>query len=197
MNEIWGIVLAAGASTRMKKQKMLLPFNGKTIIESVISNAIPALDKNIIVILGANRDKISKEISNLQVNLVENQHHADGMLSSVICGINALPVKTGAFLVYLGDQPQITSDVTFKVIDAYKDSGKGIVIPVFKHKRGHPVLIDNKYKSEIQKLDPEKGLRHLMEKFSNDIYEIECGRSEILRDIDTPQDYRFETEKPN
>jgi len=119
------------------------------------------------------------------------------MLSSVICGLNALPVKTGAFLVYLGDQPQIIGDVTFKVINAYKKSGKGIIIPIFNNKRGHPVLIDYKYKSEIQKLDPEKGLRQLMEKFSNDIYEIECGRPEILRDIDTPQDYRFETENTN
>ena len=195
MNNIWGIILAAGASTRMKKQKMLLPFKGSSIIETAISNVIPVLNKNIIVVLGANRDEISKKISNLQIKIVENQNYPDGMLSSVICGLNALPVKTKAFLVYLGDQPQITSDVTFKVINAYKDSGKGIIIPVFNKKRGHPVLIDHKYKSEIHKLDPEKGLRQLMKKFSNDIFEIECGRPEILRDIDTPQDYRFETKK--
>lgn len=197
MNEIWGIILAAGASKRMKQQKMLLPFKGKTIIETVISTAIPALNENIIVVLGANRVEISKEISNFQIKLVENQHYSDGMLSSVLCGLNALPLKTDAFFVFLGDQPQISSDVTFKVIDAYKNSEKGIVIPVFNKKRGHPVLIDYKYKLEIQNLNPEKGLRQLMEKFGNDICEIECGMPEILRDIDTPQDYRFETEKTN
>jgi len=195
MNNIWGIVLAAGSSGRMKRQKMLLPFKGKTIIESVILNAIPALKKNIIVVLGANRNEISKEISNLQVHLIENQQYSEGMLSSVICGLNALPVNTNAFLVYLGDQPQINSEISFKLINAFTTSDKGIVIPVFEGKRGHPVLIDYKYKTEIQKLDPEKGLRQLMEKFRDDIYEIECGRPEILRDIDTPQDYRFETEK--
>ena len=195
MNDIWGIVLAAGASTRMKTQKLLLPFNGKTILETVISNAIPALKKNIIVVLGANSNEISKEISKLQVNWVENHNYSDGMLSSVICGLNALPEETEAFLVYLGDQPQITSDVTFKVINAYKQSEKGIIIPVFNKKRGHPVLIDKKYKTEIQQLDPEKGLRQLMVKFKNDILETECGKPEILRDIDTPQDYRFETDK--
>ena len=195
MNNIWGIILAAGASTRMGKQKLLLPYRGKTIVRSVVSNAITALKKNIIVVLGADSDEISKEISNFQINLVENKHYQDGMLSSVICGLNALPVNASAFLIYLGDQPQITSDVTFKVIDAYKNSGKGIVIPVYKKKRGHPVLTDYKYKPEIQKLDPEKGLRQLMEKFSYDIYETECGSPEILRDIDTPQDYRFEIGK--
>lgn len=195
MNEIWGIVLAAGSSRRMKKQKLLLPFKGKTIIETVIDNIVPALQTNIVVVLGANRNEISKEISKFQVKLVENRNHLSGMLSSVICGIGSLPESSKAVLAYLGDQPQIETDVTFKVIDAYKKSGKGIVIPVYKGKRGHPVLIDMKYRSEIKQLDPEKGLRQLMEKFRTDIREIECGRPEILRDIDTPQDYNFETSK--
>lgn len=195
MNEIWGIVLAAGSSTRMKKQKLLLPFKGKTIIETVIDNATPALQTNIVVVLGENRNEISKKISKFQVKLVENRNHMAGMLSSVICGINSLPESSEAVLVYLGDQPQIETDVTFKVIDAYKKSGKGIVIPVYKGKRGHPVLIDMKYRSETEQLDPEKGLRQLMEKFRTDVHEIECGRPEILRDIDTPQDYNFETSK--
>lgn len=195
MNDIWGIVLAAGSSTRMKKQKLLLPFKGKTIIETVIDNAIPALQTNIVVVLGKSRDEISKKISKFQVKLVENRNHMAGMLSSVICGIGSLPESSEAVLVYLGDQPQISTDVTFKVVDAYNKSGKGIVIPVYKGKRGHPVLIDMKYRSEIEQLDPEKGLRQLMEKFRTDVHEIECGRPEILRDIDTPQDYNFETSK--
>jgi len=82
MSKIWGIVLAAGASTRMKKQKMLLPYKGKTIIETVISNAIPALKKNIIVVLGANSDETSKKTSNFQIKRVENQRYSEGMLSS-------------------------------------------------------------------------------------------------------------------
>lgn len=195
MNDIWGIVLAAGSSRRMKKQKLLLPFKGKTIIKTVIDNIIPALQTNIVVVLGANRNEISKEISKFQVKLVENRNHLSGMLSSVICGIGSLPESSKAVLIYLGDQPQIETDVTFKVVDAYKKSGKGIVIPVYKGKRGHPVLIDMKYRSQIKQLDPEKGLRQLMEKFKADVYEIECGKPEILRDIDTPQDYNFETNK--
>ena len=197
MNNIWGIILAAGASTRMKKQKMLLPYKGKTIVATVISNTISALNKNLVVVLGANRLEISKEISNFQLKIIENQRYSEGMLSSVLCGLEALPDETEAFLVVLGDQPQIGSDVTFKVIDAYKNSGKAIVIPVFEKRRGHPVLINFKYKTEIQGLNPEKGLRALMEKFADDIFEVECGSPEILRDIDTPQDYIFETNKTN
>ncbi|MGM0620522.1 MAG: nucleotidyltransferase family protein [Bacteroidota bacterium] len=195
MNEIWGIVLAAGSSTRMKKQKLLLPFKGKTIIETVIDSIVPALHTNIVVVLGANHNEISTEISKFQVKLVKNRNHLSGMLSSVICGIGSLPESSKAVLVYLGDQPQIKTDVTFKVVDAYNKSGKGIVIPVYKGKRGHPVLIDMKYRTEIMQLDPQKGLRQLMEKFRTDVHEEECGKPEILRDIDTPDDYDFETNK--
>jgi CTP:molybdopterin cytidylyltransferase MocA len=54
------------------------------------------------------------------------------------------------------------------------------------------VLIETKYKSEIEQLDPGKGLRQLMEKFAEDVEEAECSLPEILRDIDTPEEYSRE-----
>jgi molybdenum cofactor cytidylyltransferase len=186
---IWAIVLAAGKSTRMKQQKMLLPFNGKTIIESVILNILPVLNKNILVVLGSHHIEIKKQIGKLPVKTCMNENYAEGMLSSVICGFRALPVGAEAALVFLGDQPQIPGEVSRLVINAWQNSGKGIIIPVTNGRRGHPVLIETKYKSEIESLDPEKGLRHLMEKFGGDVEEAECNLPEILRDIDTPEEY--------
>ena len=121
-----------------------------------------------------------------------NQNYAEGMLSSVICGFRALPAEADAALVFLGDQPQIPGEVTRLVIEAWQNSGKGIIIPITNGRRGHPVLIETKYKSEIEKLNPEKGLRQLMEKFAEDVFEAECNLPEILRDIDTPEEYSRE-----
>ena len=192
MSDIWAIVLAAGASSRMKKQKLLLPFNGITIIEKVIQNIIPVLDRNILVVLGSHRYEISRQISNLPVRICINDNYSEGMLSSVISGFRSLPEQAQAAMVFLGDQPQIPSDVIRMIIDAWLDSGKGIVIPVFKGKRGHPALIETKYKQEIEQLDPEKGLRELMTDYKWDICEVECDYDEITRDIDTPEDYENE-----
>jgi molybdenum cofactor cytidylyltransferase len=189
---IWAIVLAAGKSTRMKQQKMLLPFNGKTIIETVILNILPVLNKKILVVLGSHHDEIKKQIGKLPVKTCMNENYAEGMLSSVICGFRALPVGAEAALVFLGDQPQIPGEVSRLVINAWQNSGKGIIIPVTNGRRGHPVLIETKYKSEIESLDPEKGLRQLMEKFGGDVEEAECNLPEILRDIDTPEEYSKE-----
>ena len=192
MDKVWAIVLAAGASTRMKKQKLLLPFNGKTIIETVIQNILADLGNNILVVLGSHHLEIKNQIGKLPVKTCMNQNYAEGMLSSVICGFRALPAEADAALVFLGDQPQIPGEVTRLVIEAWQNSGKGIIIPITNGRRGHPVLIETKYKSEIEKLNPEKGLRQLMEKFAEDVFEAECNLPEILRDIDTPEEYSRE-----
>lgn len=195
MDNVWAIVLAAGASTRMKKQKLLLPFNGKTIIETVIQNIMPVLGKNILVVLGSHRDEINEQISKLPVKTCVNKNFPDGMLSSVVCGFRALPENAEAALVFLGDQPQIPAEVTRLVLEKWQQSGKGIIIPTTVGRRGHPVLIETKYKTEIERLEPEKGLRQLMGKFIDDVLEAECSNPEILRDIDTPEDYISEINK--
>ena len=190
MNKIWAIILAAGASTRMNRQKLLLPFNGKTIIETVVENVARSVSSNILVVLGSHREQIRKQIVNYNVKFCVNENYLDGMLSSVICGFRTLPEEAKAALIFLADQPQIPSPVTDLVIETWQKSGKGIVIPTFNGRRGHPVLIETRYKTEIEKLDPEKGLRVLAEKFKNDVYEVECNIPEILRDIDTPEEYQ-------
>jgi len=195
MKKIWAIILAAGASTRMNRQKLLLPFNGKTIIETVVENVARSVSSNILVVLGSHREQIRKQIVNYNVKFCVNENYLDGMLSSVICGFRTLPEEAKATLIFLADQPQIPSPVTDLVIETWQKSGKGIVIPTFNGRRGHPVLIETRYKTEIEKLDPEKGLRVLAEKFKNDVYEVECSIPEILRDIDTPEDYENEINK--
>lgn len=195
MDKVWAIILAAGASTRMKRQKLLLPYNGKTIVESVIQNIKPVLKNNIVVVLGSHCEEIRKQIGNLSIRFCVNENYRNGMLSSVICGFRALPEDAKAAMVFLGDQPHIPFKVTQKIFENWKNSGNEILIPTFKGKRGHPVLIGIKYKNDIEKLDPNKGLRRLMVKYEHEVMEVECGIPEVLRDIDTPEEYKSEISK--
>ncbi len=195
MKEIWAIILAAGASTRMKQQKLLLPFNGKTIIKTVVENVMQSVNSNVMVVVGSHREQIQEQIVNYPVKFCVNENYMDGMLSSVICGFRALPDDAKAALIFLGDQPQIPSPVTDLVISAWVRSRKGIIIPTFNGRRGHPALIETRYKTEIERLDPKKGLRALSEKFKDDVLEVECSIPEILRDIDTPEEYEYEINK--
>jgi len=190
MREIWAIILAAGESGRMQTNKLLLPFKEKTLIETVIGNARQSNIDHIMVVLGAFSEELLPVISRLHVKHCYNSEYKKGMLSSVQCGFRNIPADPEAVLIFLGDQPVIPGEMAGILINEYRKSEKGIVIPVYKDRRGHPLLIDGKYRSIIGKLDHAVGLRDLLHKYPEDVLEVNVEMSGILKDIDTPQDYR-------
>ena len=189
---IWTMILAAGESKRMGKPKLLLPYGEKTIIETIVETVVSSNVENTLVILGSGREKIEEKIKNSPVKIVYNRNFRSGMLSSVQCGFKAVPEETRAVLVVLGDQLKISADVINKLTDAYKSTGKGIVLPVYKKERGHPVLIDMKYGEEVENLSPEVGLRGTVYNHPEDILEVEVETPTIFQDIDYKSDYKRE-----
>jgi molybdenum cofactor cytidylyltransferase len=189
MGAIWSIILAAGESKRMGFPKMLLQINGKTMIENVIANVLESDTDSILVVLGAYREKLMELVTRFDVRYCYNENYKEGMLSSVQCGFRNLPSEIEAVLVFQGDQPFIAASVTDAVISAYRSSGKGILMPVFNGVRGHPLLLDMKYRGEIEKLDPAEGLRAIARLYSDDVLEVEARDPGILRDFDTYDDY--------
>jgi molybdenum cofactor cytidylyltransferase len=195
MGSIWAIILAAGESKRMGFPKMLLSFNGKTMIENVIGNILNSAVDSTMVVLGANGSLLTELINKATVKYCYNDDYREGMLSSVKCGIRNLPPEVEAVMVFQGDQPFITPDVVNSLIEGYRGSGKGIVIPVFESRRGHPLLIDRKYFEEVGMLNSDEGLRSLAYKFSEDVLCVTTDNPGILRDFDTYIDYLEETNK--
>ena len=189
MDDIWSIILAAGESKRMEVPKMLLPFGNMTIIEKVIDNVRKSGINNIIVVLGADRNKILNTVELEHVIHCFNDNYKKGMLSSVQCGFKLLPVDFKAVMIFPGDMPLISPEIVKKILNSYYQTRKGLVVPVYRGKRGHPLLIDNKYKYEIDKIDPEEGLRSLAGKFLNDLLEVDTDEKGIIHDIDTRDDY--------
>jgi molybdenum cofactor cytidylyltransferase len=192
MGGFWAIILAAGESKRMGFPKMLLQFNGMSMLENVILNVTGSVVDNTLVVLGAERKALTDLVSKTSVKYCFNDNYKEGMLSSVKCGFRNLPSDTEAVLIFQGDQPFISPRVINRVIEGYRSSGKGIVIPVYKDKRGHPLLIDRKYRNEIEMLDDREGLRSLSHKFQDDVYEVDTDDPGILRDFDTYEEYEQE-----
>jgi molybdenum cofactor cytidylyltransferase len=193
--EIWAIILAAGESKRMKVPKMLLPFNGKTMIEMTIMNVINSEVFNTLVVLGSYRDEICGVISSLPVTICINDNYREGMLSSVQCGLRNIPESAGAVLIIPGDQPLIEPAVINRVINAYRSLKKGIVMPVFKGRRGHPLLIDRKYIDEIKSYGNNEVLSSLAGIHKEDVLEVSVNSPEILKDFNTKEDYLIEINK--
>ena len=189
---IFAIILAAGKAKRSKIPKVLLPFRGKTIIEIVINNILQSKVDKTIVVLGAHHSEIEDKINKFPVEIVLNPDFRRGMLTSVHIGFQALPANAQAALVARGDQPGIPFGVINEIIIAYKKTGKGIVLPVFNKERGHPVLIDLKYKQEIQKLGPDVGLRGTVYSHPDDTLEIDVQSEDILHDIYNMDEYKID-----
>ena len=104
-NGVWAVILAAGESKRMNRPKLIMPFGNNTIIENVIGNIPSDIVEGKIIVLGAWRDEILEVIEGLGVIPCINSNWENGMLSSVRCGINALPGNAEAVIIYQGDQP--------------------------------------------------------------------------------------------
>lgn len=183
------IILAAGKSERMGRVKPLLPWGKRTLIEAIIDRVARSRAKEVLVVLGAARDDIEPVIAKYHVGRVFNPDFARGMLSSIQRGLEAVPRDAQAVLFFLGDQPAPSAAIINRLIDAYEKTGKGIVLPVCGGRRGHPVLIDLKYRNEIRALDPGIGLRQLMRNHPEDILEVRTRSPRVLHDIDTPEDY--------
>ena len=186
------LVLAAGESTRMGKPKMLLPFGELSIIETVVTNASRSTAGKIIVVLGAGHQAIGKKLRNYPVETVLNERYKEGMFSSFQCGLRALQGSTEGILVLLGDQPMIGTGIIDSMIDRFRQSGKGILVAACEGRRGHPILIGSGYFRELLDAPAGSSLRELLDRHPEDIGELETGKPEILRDIDTEKDYRKE-----
>ncbi len=176
----------------MARPKLLLPFGEKTIIETVLDNAASSKANYTLLVLGGFREKIKQKAKGFPAITIFNPDYKQGMLSSVQQGFRSLPEGAQAAVVLLGDQPAISHTVIDKVIDAYSQTTKGIVLPTYKKKRGHPVLFDMKYKSDIAALSPNVGLKGIAYGHPSDVFEVQVTTSSILRDIDDIEDYKRE-----
>ena len=188
--KISGIILAAGLSTRMGEPKQLLPFGNSTIIETVIDNMLGAKLEKVIVVIGHEAEKIRTHIQHKPIITVFNPDYREGMLTSAQRGVASLPESADAFALTLVDAPFITSELVDLVIDAYNQTDRGIAVPSYNYRRGHPVVFDRRYADAILALDEESGgVRSLFKRYADDIHYVSVDTDHVLRDIDYREDY--------
>ena len=193
---IFALVPAAGMSTRMGAPKQLLPFGGKTVLQTVVDTLLEANLDGILVVLGHRAEAVRESLAQRPVLFQLNPDYRNGMFSSILCGLSALEKSADAALIALGDQPNVRASVAGMVAAAYRKGNKGIVVPVYRGRRGHPALVDlGRYLSEIRSLAGEDGLKPVMRGHPDDTLEVEVEDEGVLRDIDTPEEYRAELDR--
>jgi molybdenum cofactor cytidylyltransferase len=184
------LILAAGLSSRMGRPKMLLPWQGSTVIQSVVNAYISCGIGEIIVVTGGVRQEIEKLLFGLPVRLVYNPLFENGeMLDSLKIGLRSFSEGIKAAMIALGDQPRIRQREIEMVVDGYLHSQASLVVPSYQMRRGHPWVIEKPLWDDLLNLEIPRTLRTFLQENAGAIHYINVDTPSILIDMDTPDDY--------
>lgn len=183
------VVLAAGASTRMGRPKLLLPLDGRGLLRRVVDEALASRVRQTIVVSGAHRVAIEAELAGLPVRLVHNPDYSQGMSTSLRAGLNALPPDAEAVVVLLADQPLVDHAVLDALISEHARSGASIVRPRYAGEPGNPILWSRSLFGELRAQEGDRGGRDLLGLRAGQIAHVEIADRRAGQDVDTPGEY--------
>ena len=183
------IILAAGEAKRMGTLKQLLPLGQSTLLGKTIEHVAASRVDETIVVLGCQAETIISRLQGAPVKIVVNPCYREGMSTSIVTGLKAAAATADAVMLVLADQPLIDSQVINQILDAFNSHRRGIVVPTYRGKRGHPVVISLNYKAELLALRGDIGAREIIARHPEDVLEVEVDFPGITIDIDTEEDY--------
>jgi molybdenum cofactor cytidylyltransferase len=184
------ILLAAGESKRMGKTKQLMPLGQSTLLEQSIDNLLGSSVDETIVVLGHKAEEIARTIAGRPVKIVINPDYSQGMSTSIIAGLILVDPRSQAVMLALGDQPLVESGTINQLIEAFNQHRKGIAVPTYRGRRGHPIIFDIKYKTELIMLKGDVGGREIIHNHPEDVLMVAVDSESIISDIDTQEDYQ-------
>ena len=186
---IGALLLAAGQSRRMGgPNKLLAEVDGTPMVARVAQRLLASRARPIIAVLGNQAEAVDAAIGKLPVERIRNPEFAEGLSTSLKCGIAALPSDLDGALVCLGDMPLLTGRHLDRLIAAFNPlEGRAIVVPVRRGKRGNPVLWSKRFFPEMTELAGDVGAKHLIGEHAELVAEVEMDDDAVLVDIDTPE----------
>jgi molybdenum cofactor cytidylyltransferase len=194
---IAAILLAAGRSRRMGAFKPLLPFGAQTVIKTCIDNLLAAGVGEVVVVVGHRAEEVRARLSRLPVRFAVNDKVGSEMGVSIARGVEELfagaaagEKAAGAVLIALADQPAVSAREIEEVIAAHRRTGARLVVPEWRGRGGHPVLVNIDLRASLLNLDDAGGLRALFHAHAGEVLRLPVASEYVARDMDTWEDYR-------
>ena len=187
-SRIHGIVLAAGASTRMGRIKMLLPVRGTTLLASAVTPLLEAGLDRVVVVLGHQADAVRNGAGlpdDARMAFTVNEEWPSGLSSSLRKGLEAC-AEADAVVIVLGDQPNLRSDLVRKLVQAAATEAS-LAVPMHNGRVGHPILFRRELFGELSQLSGDAGAREVVRRH---IDRAAIVTGDPPRDLDTEADYR-------
>lgn len=195
--DVYGIVLAAGNSSRMNDNfpKLTLPFKQKPILWWSLKAALDSNLKSVLLVVGAKKNRVLYGIKNIgggdKFGLVENEKWQAGRSSSVTCGLGELPTDASHVMFLQGDQPLIGVTLINKVIEyATKNPDSPMIYPKLKGKKVNPVIFSKEGLIELLKIEGDTSGFELSDKFRKKTVSFKLEDNSTQLNINTNSDYR-------
>lgn len=185
---IAAIVLAAGQSRRMGRNKLLEAIDGQPMIQRVVETVLESQARPVVVVTGNQADEVRALLRGRPVALIHNQDFAQGLSSSLRRGLSAIPPDCDGVLVCLGDMPRVSARHIDRLIAAFNPTeGRAICVPTWNGKRGNPVLFAAMFLAEMREVAGDTGARHLIGRHGELVREVAMEDDGVLLDVDTPE----------
>ena len=184
------VILAAGASRRMGTPKQLLALNGQPLVVRAAEAALASPAWPVVVVLGANAEKIRPALARLPVLITENPAWAEGMAASIRAGVTTLQQfsrRLDAALIALCDQPAFSAGAIERLLAAQRQTGGNIVAARYSGRQGAPALFLREHFPALTALTGEEGARTLLNGDPAQVTAVELP--ELALDLDTPEDF--------
>lgn len=189
MERVGALILAAGNSSRLGQPKQLLRFRGQTLLRRMVDAATMAGCQPVAVVVGAERNRISKELVETKELLVENETWQCGIGNSIRAGLRATLTaypNIEAIVLLTCDQPLVDAEIITALKARQAETQKPIVASAYAGTLGIPALFARGYFDELFVLDDEAGAKQVILNHMDDVAEYQFSGGAI--DIDTPSD---------
>ena len=183
--KIAGLILAAGGSSRMgDENKLMMPFQGKPMLNHVVNASLNSNLTQTFVVVGHQSSEIKNLVQSDDIQCVENEQWETGMASSIVAGISQLKQFDG-FLILLGDMPLVTPELINEII--VHSSADKIVIPIKDGLHGNPVFFGSKFRDELLTLYGDSGAKKVIQNNLSSMIKIKIQSNTIFKDYDTKE----------
>ena len=191
MPGVSAILTAAGLSTRMGRNKSILPWMGETLIEYQIRCLTEGGASEVVVVLGHRADSIRELVNGPRVSWVYNGDFRQGRTSSILKGLEAIAYDADNILLLGVDQPR-SRDIVSRIISTHVGAKALITSPRYQGQGGHPLVFSKDLLRELRTLtEGSEGLRQVFRNHRTEVREVEFEDPIIRLDLNTAEDYQL------
>lgn len=199
MTKVAGLLLAAGASTRMGRPKQLLPLGQQTLLDQALTEALNSDLDLVVLVLGHEAERIRKSLKGARhpkLRIIENKDYGRGISTSISAGLAEVEGDFDHVMIILADMPRVTSNVIDRLRRRYLESRLPLAAMKTGSRHSPPVMINREYYPQLHQLRGDIGARDLFTRCPDQVCLVEPEEEHGDMDIDTPEDYREFRESP-